>query len=192
VAFTVSWVRGQGDSARVSLYLRRDSAPPFRLRFAANLPDTGSTSWTLDSSLANGSDYRVEVVHTAGVYDSVVGNTVGSDLSDMPFAIVGSTVSADPNERPLQFALNANHPNPFRATTTMSFALPTSQHVKFRIYDLQGRAVRTLMDERMAPGRWTLQWDGRDGGGRILPAGLYLYEIEAGPYRSQSKALILR
>jgi hypothetical protein len=191
---TITWAPGGGDSAFAALFLTRDSDPGFRLQVAANLPDTGATAWTVDSTLINGPDYRVEVVHTAGVFDANINDPIGGDTSDSPFAITGSTVSIqpDPGDVPLRFAMDPGRPNPFRRTLTIAFSPPVPEHVRLKVFDLQGRVLRTVVDAKYEPGRWEVIWDGADQAGHRLPAGLYLLRLEAGSHRAQRKALLLK
>ena len=50
--------------------------------------------------------------------------------------------------------------------------------VRVDIIDLAGRRVLTLAQQRFTAGRHSLDWDGRDASGRVLPAGLYLARLE--------------
>ncbi len=66
------------------------------------------------------------------------------------------------------------HPNPSPAETMITFDLPKHSDAALRIYDMQGRVVRTLVDGPMAAGSHSVAWDGRSSGGHALPAGSYL------------------
>ena len=70
-------------------------------------------------------------------------------------------------------------PNPFATSTTIAFDLPESGHVKLEIFDQLGRRVATVVDGMRASGWNSVGWDGRGGGGVLLPAGLYLYRLES-------------
>lgn len=77
--------------------------------------------------------------------------------------------------------LRQNAPNPFTARTSIAFDLQRRASVSLRIYDVQGRQVRVLVDGRdMEPGSHALEWNGRDESGVLLRAGLYLCRLEAG------------
>ncbi len=88
------------------------------------------------------------------------------------------------------FALDAPWPNPFNPTTTLSFRLDAGGPVTLRVYDLQGRLVRTLVDTHLTAGRHQTRWDGRDHDGRSVPAGVYLARLEDG-WRWRSRQLVL-
>ena len=80
---------------------------------------------------------------------------------------------------PAGFALHANYPNPFDHGTKISYVLPRASWVRLTIKDVLGRQVRTLVDGNRPGGKHTVEWDGRDELGNDLPAGMYLYRLEA-------------
>jgi len=51
----------------------------------------------------------------------------------------------------IQLSMSA-YPNPFTSQTTIGFVLPEESPVKLDIYDMSGRLVSTLLDQRMTPG----------------------------------------
>jgi hypothetical protein len=74
--------------------------------------------------------------------------------------------------------LAQNRPNPFNPLTTIGYELPNAGAVRLRIYAVDGRLVRTLVDGSRKAGSHTVAWDGRDGAGRAMAAGVYLYRLE--------------
>ncbi len=94
---------------------------------------------------------------------------------------VGIGDGGDGAERiPRAYALSQNYPNPFNPMTTISFTVPERDRVTLDVYDLRGRRISRLMDKFVMPGYYSVQWDGRDEGGRRLASGVYLYRLEAG------------
>ena len=83
-------------------------------------------------------------------------------------------------------------PNPFTATTKLSFALPMRGRVRLAIYDLSGRKVATLSDEFQEAGAYALSWDGRDAGGRRVAAGVYFARLTLGDRVEAQKVLLSR
>lgn len=81
-------------------------------------------------------------------------------------------------------------PNPFRGSTSLRLALAREGQAKVAIYDLVGRRVRTLVTGLQPAGERMLVWDGRDDGGREVPAGLYLVRF-TGDGVEQSRRIIL-
>jgi len=66
-------------------------------------------------------------------------------------------------------------PNPFDHRTRLSYAVPHRGNVSLAIFDAVGRNVRTLVNGRSEPGRFSAAWDGRSQSGALLPEGVYLY-----------------
>ncbi len=95
--------------------------------------------------------------------------------------------AAGPAALPRAFALNANFPNPFNPSTTLSFSLPTEQHVRLAIFGLDGKRIRTVVDGPYGPGRHEAVWTGQDDHGRPVASGTYLCRMEAGPFRQVRK-----
>ncbi len=60
-----------------------------------------------------------------------------------------------------------------------------------RLYDVRGRAVRTLVNEQVPPGRYQATWDGKDQNGTRVTPGVYFYELIAGADRLTKKALVI-
>jgi len=73
--------------------------------------------------------------------------------------------------------LMQNSPNPFRSSTTLSFALPRGQQTQVSVFDTSGRLVRTLVDGSLPGGQHQLVWDGTDQSGRSVASGTYFYQL---------------
>jgi hypothetical protein len=80
---------------------------------------------------------------------------------------------------PGQMALHANYPNPFNAGTSIQYSLPQTMPARLVIYDITGRAVRTLFDGIQEAGDRRVIWDGRNDAGSRVGPGLYVYRLEA-------------
>ncbi len=104
----------------------------------------------------------------------------------------------DPGSIPGGFALFQNYPNPFNAETIIEYQIPHAlsraekTDVILEIFNALGQRVRILVDERQAPGRHTLNWDGRDLLARELPSGIYFCRLEAGGHLDVRKLVLLR
>ena len=97
------------------------------------------------------------------------------------FYKVGTAVvtAVEVSPAPAGAALRA-YPNPFNPLTNISFKVERDARVSLRIYDVHGRLVRTLVDERMAAGPKRLTWDGRDDLGRSMASGAYFLRLQGG------------
>jgi hypothetical protein len=74
----------------------------------------------------------------------------------------------------------AAHPNPFAASTTITYSLADSRPVVLSVHDLQGRRLRVLADRVEAAGEHHETWDGRTENGTQAASGLYLLRLVAG------------
>jgi hypothetical protein len=88
---------------------------------------------------------------------------------------------------PDRFSLEQNYPHPFNPTTQLEFGISTLGFVSLRVYDLSGRGVATLVDERRPAGRYTVTWD---AGG--FSAGVYCCRLTCGPFTVTKKMVLLR
>jgi hypothetical protein len=79
---------------------------------------------------------------------------------------------------PARDELTQNAPNPFNPSTVIPFALSRDGRVRLRVYDAGGRLVRSLLDDRRPAGRHAELWNGRDGAGRSVAAGVYFCRLE--------------
>ena len=98
----------------------------------------------------------------------------------------------DAPARPLELALSAGGPNPFAGRTTLRYALPHDGPVSLRLFDAQGRLVRTLADGGSEAGEHTATWDGRDAGGGRANPGVYLARLEADGRRLVQRVVLVR
>lgn len=70
-------------------------------------------------------------------------------------------------------------PNPVTGATRVSYALARSGAVSLNVYDATGRRVRNLVSGMLKAGAYMASWDGRDAGGRLVPAGVYYVRLSA-------------
>ncbi len=96
---------------------------------------------------------------------------------------------------PLGFSLKQNYPNPFNASTRIEFAIPyalSNKRVRLVIYDVLGKKVKTLKDEVISAGNFSLKWYGTDDLGRTVSSGSYIYRLESEVYTISKKMLLLK
>lgn len=103
---------------------------------------------------------------------------------------------------PNEFLLSQNYPNPFNPATDIRFTIgdfppradaPLAQRfVTLKVYDVQGREVSSLVNNRLSSGNYSVQWDASS-----FPSGVYIYRLETfdensnQPSFSQQKKMIL-
>lgn len=98
---------------------------------------------------------------------------VASDVDEMPAGV------------PAQATLAQNYPNPFNPSTTIRYELPAASQVRLSVFDMLGREVSVLVDERKEAGVHEARFDGSG-----LASGVYLYRMQSGEF-VQTKQLVL-
>jgi len=82
------------------------------------------------------------------------------------------------------------HPNPFCNKTTLEYYLRIGGGVNVRIYDCLGREVKRVIEAVQAAGWQRIEWDGRDGEGRLLPAGVYFCQLVSKGEKKESSQTV--
>ena len=85
--------------------------------------------------------------------------------------------------------LRQNYPNPFNPSTTIGYRLQATGNswVRLGVYDVLGREVAVLVDERKVPGNYEVKWDASG-----LSSGVYVCRMIAEEYVAARKMLLLR
>ncbi len=145
-----------------------------------------------DENLEGGNESLSLTLDPDLYYAIAVTKTSGLDIdksADYSLVFGESGVSAV-DDTPRLAASIGNHPNPFNPMTTISFALTDAGRAKVRIYDTQGRLVRTLVDEDLNAGTHTRTWQGRDDQGRQVASGVYLARFDH-PKGVENRSMVL-
>lgn len=93
---------------------------------------------------------------------------------------------------PVFFELQAAYPNPFNPRTTISFSLPTTSAATVDVLNVRGHLVRRLFQGELIAGTHRQVWDGLDGSGRAVSAGVYLVRVRAGRHDGTVKILLAK
>jgi hypothetical protein len=103
-----------------------------------------------------------------------------NNLKILPIQCATTGVGPDPALAPAVARIDPNFPNPFSGSTVIPYALPAPAMVSLRVYDVSGRLVRALEENASrGSGRHVASWNGRDGQGGALPAGVYFCRLDA-------------
>ena len=103
-----------------------------------------------------------------------------------------SALGAEDDKLPKKFALMQNTPNPFNATTEISFALPVDENVSLDILDINGRVVKTLVNGELEAGYHTIVWNGKNVDGSEVSSGVYFYRLTAGRMNETRKMMLIK
>lgn len=123
-------------------------------------------------SLAADNEYLFAGTDNDGVWKYPLGSQVG----------IGNG-----NNIPKEFALNQNYPNPFNPSTKITYELQTTGNVHLVIFDVTGREIAVLVDQKQNAGRYEITFEGDN-----LPSGIYFYKIETGNWTASKKMILLK
>jgi hypothetical protein len=91
-----------------------------------------------------------------------------------------------------RFGLLQNAPNPFNPKTTIAFSLAEPNDVRLEIYDVAGRKVTTLVNERLGAGEHRVEWNGVASTGDRVASGVYFYKLTSGSDNVSKKMVLLK
>jgi len=172
--------------------------------------DTGNTQGYCSSPVVWG-DNVIGVLgeQTLSILNRSSGKTLWQQAVDAPvlgspalydnkivLADQGGTVSAFAGTgsffRPSAFGLAPGYPNPFRRTTTIKYMIPRPCRLAIDLFSAKGRLVAQLVNDRKAPGYYSVQWDGRDGNHQRAASGMYLVRMTTHGYAKSVKVFLVR
>ncbi len=110
-----------------------------------------------------------------------------------PVPVESEELGSKRNKLPKSFSLSQNFPNPFNPSTSINFNMPDgikAHHTTLKIYDLRGRLIRTLIDKPLAPGSYTVSWEGKNEKGQKVSSGAYFYRLTSAGF-SQTRKMVL-
>jgi phosphodiesterase/alkaline phosphatase D-like protein len=119
--------------------------------------------------------------------DNPTGLGAGLNLAILQGRGATSSGVATTTGRAASFVLEQNYPNPFNPQTTIGFALPRAEDVTLKVFDVLGREVQTLVQERRNAGRYEVRWDASR-----FASGVYFYQLRAGEFVQTSKMLLVK
>jgi len=124
------------------------------------------------------------VPYFASSHSFVQSTTSSPSFISLP--VVGTVVTVAENRVPFDvFRLSQNYPNPFNPTTNFQFSIANSQFTVLKVYDVLGREVTTLINDQLAPGEYTVNWDARG-----QASGVYFYRLSAGDFVTTRKMIL--
>ena len=88
---------------------------------------------------------------------------------------------------PSRFALLEPYPNPFNPITTIRFSVEARHATQLRIYDITGRVIEILVNEKMQPGEHEIQWNASNHA-----SGIYFVELVSGDQRDIKKLILMK
>lgn len=128
--------------------------------------------------IARGTNHKNSVTLLKNMADAA------KNLCQNGFVIGVNPVSS---EVPLKYNLYQNYPNPFNPVTNIKFDIVNAGEVTVKIYDAVGREVTTLLNERLVPGSYSVDWNAGS-----FSSGVYFYNIKINGYSNTKKMVLLK
>jgi hypothetical protein len=181
-----------GANVHLVWYDTRDGNSEIYYKLSTN----GGVSWGTDIRLTN--DPGTSLYPFIVISNSVL-HVIWADNRDGNYEIyykrnpTGNPIGIVPinSEIPSEFELFQNYPNPFNPTTNVQFSIINVQYVTLKLFDILGKEVATLINEKLQPGTYEVTFDGSN-----LASGIYFYRIEANGnnqnYIKTMKALLIK
>ncbi len=93
---------------------------------------------------------------------------------------------------PSKFELFQNFPNPFNPSTTINYSIPqllseSFQNVQLKIYDILGREISELVNQKQLPGNYEVVFDASS-----LSSGIYFYKLQTSNFIEIKKMIVLK
>ena len=170
----VQFIRGKTYTFRMK---NVPSTDPFY--FSTDIKGGGAQPYTDGVSGAPADSNDQVIITVAGnapdtlYYQSAGNQFVGWKINVMDSATITSVANQSPIT-PKEYSLSAAYPNPFNPSTTIGYTLPQTSHVKFKVFNILGQVVATLIDGVERAGHRQIQFNAGD-----LPSGVYFYRLEA-------------
>ena len=121
-------------------------------------------------------------------------NSDDSDFSriQVKFTVAPSSGAIQQSQKPEQFHLYHNYPNPFNPETRIAYYLPEASHVFLKVYNSLGHRVRTLANTHQAAGSHSVIWDGKNDAAQLLANGTYIVQLKANQTIQNIKVVLLK
>ena len=88
---------------------------------------------------------------------------------------------------PEKFSLKQNYPNPFNPVTHLEFGISKLGFVSLRVYDVLGKEIAVLVDEKLSPGSYSLVFDGSK-----FTSGVYFYRLTSENFTETKRMLMVK
>ncbi|MFZ2324569.1 MAG: T9SS type A sorting domain-containing protein, partial [Ignavibacteriaceae bacterium] len=109
-------------------------------------------------------------------------------IDDLRIATFSPTdVEQEDNQMPNSFALEQNYPNPFNPTTQIKFSVPQASNVKIIITDILGREVTTLVNDNLAAGNYSVNFNASS-----VSSGVYFYTLITDNFKQSKKMILMK
>lgn len=121
--------------------------------------------------------YRIKQIDNDGNYKYY------SKTTEINFVTTGVQEKQIPND----FSLKQNYPNPFNPSTSIQYAVSSTQLVTLKVYDVLGNEVASLVNEFKSPGNYEVKFNASN-----FSTGVYFYKLSAGNFTAVKKLVLMK
>ncbi len=93
---------------------------------------------------------------------------------------------------PAIFQVYPGYPNPFNSIITIQYQLSELIQISLSIYDISGKEIIELFNDKQYAGNHTIQWNGKDSSGKSVASGMYFIQIKSGKISQTQKIVFIR
>lgn len=144
---------------------------------------SGAASWNAPIDVSD--TVFSYVITVPGVYNYVC--TFHAAMGMTGSFTASTTYSGNSGKTVNSFKLEQNFPNPFNPSTKIRFSLPELSRVMLTVYDLSGRQVATLLNDRLQEGNYEFDFNAA-----YLSSGIYIYSLNTEKYRDMKRMVLLK
>jgi len=80
----------------------------------------------------------------------------------------------------------------FNSETTIKYQLPEACEAAIKIYNIKGKLLQIIIDQKQSAGYHLVNWNGRDGSGKYISSGVYFYCLQMNEFVQTKKMMVLR
>ncbi|MFA5033730.1 MAG: T9SS type A sorting domain-containing protein [bacterium] len=104
-----------------------------------------------------------------------------------------SSIGIEENKKEVStYRLSNCSPNPFTRNTEIKYSITGNTRTSVRIFNISGQEIVTLVDKEQKAGSYTVGWNGKDKTGKLVPTGMYLYQLKSGNFCETKKVVLMR
>jgi photosystem II stability/assembly factor-like uncharacterized protein len=139
----------------------------------------GGVNWVID----NGTNARFDCLWIYNDYQIYCGASEGK----IWYSTIPTGIKQNGNNIPNKYSLYQNYPNPFNPSTNIKFDVAKTSNVSLKVYDITGKEVAVLVNEKLSAGSYNLSFDASR-----LSSGTYIYKMDTYGYSEVKKMLLIK
>jgi len=169
---------------------------------------TGNVTYEMQYSKNPDLSQAITISNLSNAYETLSGLTPGenyywrvrslisgnkySGYSPIGHFVSANVTGVENSQVPLTFSVSQNYPNPFNPSTTIEYTIPKNEMVVIKIYNILGQKIKTLINNEMKPGKYSMIWNGDNNFDRKVATGVYIYRVTAGVNVKTMKMILLK